>query len=432
MDWLLQLQYLGTDRRNGAFWNWYHAGTFKEGTGPTFAGWQLAALSSYYRYTLNTTVADAAHKLRRFMVDTLWNNTNKWFNTLTLSTDTWSNFTAWDGMPQGSAALGLAVYYKYVAQNSTVASRLNECLNKGLAKTQNHRFYRGTANYEDSMYAWWGYYYAYKALDNVTYYNESLKAAKLTRANYEQNLNGSQWFNTYMINTTGGFDGWGFACSLPLLFILYEHEGNSNYLELFENQLLDLLPTIKTGNFSITRKRASGDSWVNWQYTPSNAFIVSAFAQYYAKIYKPENPYILSTNKEITAMSYSENKLSFTVSASSGTTSIIKVYVGDKGEPTAVYSTNGTLTWGYDTSTLTLTLNVTHAGAANLLVDWRIPGDVNSDNKVDASDLFYLGKAYGSNPSKPNWNPNCDFNWDDKIDTSDLSTLSTNYGKTKS
>jgi len=128
---------------------------------------------------------------------------------------------------------------------------------------------------------------------------------------------------------------------------------------------------------------------------------------------------------------FANQHLTFTVSAPSGTTSISKVYCGDKGEPMTVCTSNGTLAWSYNASTTILTLNVVHASPASILVDWRIPGDVNGDNKVDASDLFDLSKAYGSESSKPNWNPDCDFNWDGKIDTSDLFNLSKNYGKTK-
>lgn len=58
----------------------------------------------------------------------------------------------------------------------------------------------------------------------------------------------------------------------------------------------------------------------------------------------------------------------------------------------------------------------------------KLLGDVNDDGKVDTSDLFDLGNAYGSDPSKPNWNPDCDFNSDNKVDDSDLSNLSKNYG----
>jgi len=63
-------------------------------------------------------------------------------------------------------------------------------------------------------------------------------------------------------------------------------------------------------------------------------------------------------------------------------------------------------------------------------VEVRISGDANGDRKVDAHDLLDLGKAYGSYPSKPNWNPDRDFNGDQKVDSLDLSILSSNYGKT--
>jgi len=67
---------------------------------------------------------------------------------------------------------------------------------------------------------------------------------------------------------------------------------------------------------------------------------------------------------------------------------------------------------------------------ADGIVYIKLLGDGNGDGIVDVSDLFVLSKAYESDPSKPNWNPNCDFNKDGKIDASDLSVLSKNYGKT--
>jgi len=70
----------------------------------------------------------------------------------------------------------------------------------------------------------------------------------------------------------------------------------------------------------------------------------------------------------------------------------------------------------------------------NTFVDGKVKvtviGDVQGDGKVDASDLIDLSKAYGSYPSKPNWNPNCDFNDDNKVDAVDLLNLGKNYGQT--
>ena len=130
----------------------------------------------------------------------------------------------------------------------------------------------------------------------------------------------------------------------------------------------------------------------------------------------------------ISAWNYENNKLIFTVSAP-GITSTTKIFAGNKGEPTAVYAPNGTLSWSYNASTMTLTLNVTHISPTEIVVDWRIPGDVDGDGTVNILDLTALGKAYGSTQNNPNWDPNCDFNQDRSVDIYDLYTLGKNYGK---
>ncbi len=70
----------------------------------------------------------------------------------------------------------------------------------------------------------------------------------------------------------------------------------------------------------------------------------------------------------------------------------------------------------------------------NIFIDGKvhvkIPGDVSGDGVVDASDLFALGKAYGSKLGDLSWNLDCDFNRDDKVDASDLFDLNKNYGRT--
>jgi hypothetical protein len=60
----------------------------------------------------------------------------------------------------------------------------------------------------------------------------------------------------------------------------------------------------------------------------------------------------------------------------------------------------------------------------------RIAGDANGDRKVDTFDLYRLGRAYSSDPSKPNWKADCDFNGDQKVDNQDLTILNMNYGRT--
>jgi hypothetical protein len=59
-----------------------------------------------------------------------------------------------------------------------------------------------------------------------------------------------------------------------------------------------------------------------------------------------------------------------------------------------------------------------------------VPGDINSDGKVDSADLFLLSKAYGSTQDAPNWNSTCDINQDNIVDAADLFILSENYQKT--
>lgn len=147
---------------------------------------------------------------------------------------------------------------------------------------------------------------------------------------------------------------------------------------------------------------------------------------------KPRSPYVTETTHPLDLSSkYGNEKLTLSISAPTGQTSVTRVYCGDKGEPTQVYAINGTLTWSYNASTGILTLNVMHTGSANILVDWRIPGDVDGNGKVDASDLTELSEAYGSTLASLKWNPNCDFNGDNIISVLDLYPLGKNYGKTK-
>jgi hypothetical protein len=55
--------------------------------------------------------------------------------------------------------------------------------------------------------------------------------------------------------------------------------------------------------------------------------------------------------------------------------------------------------------------------------------DVNNDGIVNVIDLSLLGRAFNSNSSSVNWNPNADINNDSLVSNSDLSLLSRRYGK---
>lgn len=59
----------------------------------------------------------------------------------------------------------------------------------------------------------------------------------------------------------------------------------------------------------------------------------------------------------------------------------------------------------------------------------QILGDINKDMTVDNKDLSQLTAAYSSAPAEPNWNPNSDIDTDNIVDISDLFLLGKNFGK---
>jgi hypothetical protein len=63
----------------------------------------------------------------------------------------------------------------------------------------------------------------------------------------------------------------------------------------------------------------------------------------------------------------------------------------------------------------------------NILV--AVFGDLNNDGIVDMGDLSIVGRAFGSYPGHPRWNPNTDLNDDDFIDMGDLGIVGRNFGQ---
>lgn len=63
-------------------------------------------------------------------------------------------------------------------------------------------------------------------------------------------------------------------------------------------------------------------------------------------------------------------------------------------------------------------------------VSVSFPGDVNADGKVDAFDVYKLGKAYASRYADLNWNANCDIDNNGIVNAADLSIVNENYGST--
>ncbi len=74
----------------------------------------------------------------------------------------------------------------------------------------------------------------------------------------------------------------------------------------------------------------------------------------------------------------------------------------------------------WETDTADNTLNSTS-------VFVTISGDINCDHKVDVYDLWELGKAYASDPTKPEWNPNADINNDQIVDNADIAIVNESW-----
>jgi PKD repeat protein len=71
-----------------------------------------------------------------------------------------------------------------------------------------------------------------------------------------------------------------------------------------------------------------------------------------------------------------------------------------------------------DVSTIVRVLNVTQKTY-----------DVNGDGKIDLKDVYRVGKAYGSYPGHPKWDPACDFNKDNVVDLKDYYPVCKHYGE---
>jgi hypothetical protein len=65
----------------------------------------------------------------------------------------------------------------------------------------------------------------------------------------------------------------------------------------------------------------------------------------------------------------------------------------------------------------------------NVVIKVRMPGDLNSDGRVDVRDVSPVSAAFGSYPGHPRWNPDADQNEDGKIDLKDVALTARNFGK---
>jgi hypothetical protein len=128
----------------------------------------------------------------------------------------------------------------------------------------------------------------------------------------------------------------------------------------------------------------------------------------------------------------------FNVTIYTNTTSIatqtITLTSGSSTTITFTWNTSGFAKGNYTISAYATPVPGETDTTDNTLTDgWvvvTIPGDLNGDFRCNYKDLFILAVAYGSDPSKPNWNPNADINGDGRVNYKDLFILATNYGRT--
>jgi hypothetical protein len=78
----------------------------------------------------------------------------------------------------------------------------------------------------------------------------------------------------------------------------------------------------------------------------------------------------------------------------------------------------------------TPTVAITHTDVDGNYSYTPIPGDINSDGKVDLADLRLVARAYGTVPGNTYWDPRCDLNGDGIIDIFDLVLVAKNQGRT--
>jgi len=140
-----------------------------------------------------------------------------------------------------------------------------------------------------------------------------------------------------------------------------------------------------------------------------------------------------------------EGKYNFTLTVPAGADFDLYLYNStgtNYGEPAIVAKSTNATTGGYEQIVLTPPYSGTYylvvkratasteGGTFTLESTAKILGDANGDGSVDITDLSLLELAYGSTLTSANWNAACDFNRDNKVDALDLFNLGKNYGKT--
>lgn len=100
-------------------------------------------------------------------------------------------------------------------------------------------------------------------------------------------------------------------------------------------------------------------------------------------------------------------------------------YNGSKATPNSIFGFSLTLSTSPMIREISeFSFDIVILGSPNL------PGDLNSDGKVDGKDLAIAAKAFGTLPGDLLWDARADVNSDGRVDGKDIALISQNFGKT--
>jgi hypothetical protein len=149
-----------------------------------------------------------------------------------------------------------------------------------------------------------------------------------------------------------------------------------------------------------------------------------------------------SVNITVTAENYGIFSETFNTTIYAGTTALhtqaVNLGSGASTTLTFVWNTSGFVYGNYTISAQASPVSgETDVTNNNLKGGWVIIsliGDITGpngwpDGKVDMRDVAYVAKRFGTDPSKPLWDPNADINGDGKIEMKDVGTVAKHFGE---
>lgn len=277
-------------------------------------GWTLGGLSYMYSFTGDAIYRNIADDIRMMLVEQVWNSTNNWFDySIDTQTGAIKYAGSWSNDEQGSAIVGLSAYYRFVSADETVKDRVNKCLTQQLTKSFSYAHEAFTTlEFERDSYMHWGYYEAYKAFNNSTYWRYAFAQAETNLAYNMIYSNGSMGRKNSFVPVNQDpqysyLDEWGAANSLLLLLFLHQETGDARVLLSFRKTMFDHIAQVKSSLWLVSRYRNARG--VNEQYntkswSPAQVFIYASLVKYYYEIDKPLRPYPITTTNEVKTVQF--------------------------------------------------------------------------------------------------------------------------------